>query len=213
MITKVTLDTLDTEEPTISPAEEHLDEESPQESLPGKVPRRWYRSRLFLISGVTLFVICCAGLFLFFFRGAKKEVRHTPTPGQHVARQSTSAPPSAPPVAGVASVDEVKAAGPSRLISVEMKDFLIPLKDAGKSHEVLTLEVTVQIDSSQQALFNAKIALTRGGIYKALHDMTADIPRGKGGMAKVREKITVELGSSLGNGFVKDVWISKFIVL
>jgi flagellar basal body-associated protein FliL len=212
MTKKVTLDKLDVEEPVIESAEEHPPDDSPEENTPGKAPHRWYRSRMFLISAAAFSVICCAGLFLFFFRGAKKEARHVPSPAESVATQPQSAH-SVAPVADVSTVDKAAAVVPSRLISVEMNDFFIPLKDSGKNGEVLALDVTVQIDSSQQELFQARIALIRGGIYKALQDMTADIPRGKGGMVKVREKVTAALGISLGDGFVKEVWLCKFIVL
>jgi flagellar basal body-associated protein FliL len=228
MIKKVTLDTLDIEEPTISLAEEHLPEEPPGGKGSWKPWVRWSRPRLFLISGAALFVICCAGLLLFFFVGPEKEARHAPPPAQKDVPQSTAAqkearhapppaqkdvPQSTAAQAVAPEAGKADLVGQPRFILKKLNNFLIPLKNDKKNNRLLAIDMELEVDSARHQLFQEKIVLIRGGIYQAIQRSPGDIPQGKKGMEAMRGIIIASLETTLGKGFIKNVWFTKFIVL
>ncbi|MCK9362268.1 MAG: flagellar basal body-associated FliL family protein [Syntrophales bacterium] len=195
MTKKVSLDTLDIEEPTISTNERGLKEEE----QPQKPPARWYRSRLFIISGAVFFVLVCTGLALFFFMGAPREASR-PAP-QAVSHGAAGAP------------GKVGVIGRPGIIVEEVKDFLIPLKEGNRDIRILSMDLVLEMDSARQGLFQEKVVLIRGAIYKAVNGTAAEITRSKEGIEKVRAIIIDSLETLLGKGFVKNVWVTKFVVL
>ncbi|MHB8830489.1 MAG: flagellar basal body-associated FliL family protein [Syntrophales bacterium] len=194
MTKKVSLDTLDIEDPAILTDKKRAE----AEEAPRKPPAGWYRSRLLLISGAVFLALFCAGLFLFFFTGSQRE---TSGPAQQ----------SPPPVA--AGKGNAAVSGRPGIIVEEVKDFLIPLKAGDKESRVLSIDMAFEIDPASQALFREKTVLVRGAIFNAVNGTAAEIPKGKNGIEKVREKIIASLETLLGKDFVKNVWVTKFVVL
>ena len=194
MTKKVSLDTLDIEEPTISTHERGLGEDE----QPEKPPAKWYRSQLFIISGVVFFMLVCTGLALFFFMGAPSKAPH-------------SAPQAISPVA--VGTGKAGVSGQPGFVAEEVKDFLIPLQAVNKDSRVLSIDLVLEMDSAHQRLFQEKVVLIRGAVYKTLNGMALDITQGKGGMEKVRAMIAASLETLLGKGFVTNVWVTKFVVL
>ncbi len=194
MTKKVSLDTLDIEDPAILTDKKRAE----AEEAPKKPPAGWYRSRLLLISGAVFFALLSAGLLLFFFTGSQRE---TSGPAQ-----------SPPPVAagkGIAAVS-----GRPGIIVEEVKDFLIPLNAGDKKESrVLSIDMAFEIEPASQALFREKTVLVRGAIFNAVNGTAAEIPKGKNGIEKVREKIIASVETLLGKDFVKNVWVTKFVVL
>ncbi len=231
---KVTLDILDIEEPEVVPTkDEPSDAGPPAEEIPLTSPRPWRRSRIFMASGAVFLLLCIAGSLVYFFMGKKKAEQRTPAiaapatvaaPGAaHTgAGQSTSSEkstvhgnaPAVPRIAADTKAEDTKAVPrPSVPVSVSLKDFLIPLRRVGKDRPVLSLDVTIQIDSNDQELIKENLAIIRGGVYNALFGIPAEIPKGNKGMDKMRDRIIKELDVSLGPGYVKNVWFPKFVVL
>ena len=193
MTKKVSLDTLDIEDPAILTDKKRAE----AEEAPRKPPAGWYRSRLLLISGAVFLALFCVGLFLFFFMDSQREMSR---PAQ-----------STPPVA--AGKGNAAVSGRPGIIVEEVKDFLIPLKAGDKESRVLSIDMAFEIDSASQALFREKTVLVRGAIFNAVNGTAAEIPKGKNGIEKVREKIIASLETLLGKDFVKNVWVTKFVVL
>jgi flagellar basal body-associated protein FliL len=193
MTKKVSLDTLDIEDPAILTDKKRAE----AEEAPRKPPAGWYRSRLLLISGAVFFALLCAGLLLFFFTGSQKE-----------ASGPAQSPPPVTAGKGIAAVS-----GRPGIIVEEVKDFLIPLNAGDKESRVLSIDMAFEIDPASQALFREKTVLVRGAIFNAVNGTAAEIPKGKNGIEKVREKIIASLETLLGKDFVKNVWVTKFVVL
>lgn len=232
---KVTLDILDIEEPEAVPKiDEPSDAVPSAEEFPLTSPRSWRRSRIFMVSGAVFLLLCLAGSLVYFFMGKKKAEQRTPAAiaapatvaepgaahtgaGQPASSEKSTVHGSAPAVPRIAAdtkAEDTKAAPrPSVPVSVSLNDFLIPLRRVGKDRPVLSLDVTIQIDSNDQELIKENLAIVRGGVYKALFGIPEGIPKGNRGMEKIREKIIQELDVSLGPGCVKNVWFPKFVVL
>jgi flagellar basal body-associated protein FliL len=184
MSKKVTLDTLDIEETSVSlraePAEAKTQEEKPS--------ARWFTSLWFRAS-------CGAFLILLFIIGLSY---------WWISSKKTVA--SAPKVLGSVTV----TANPNVQF---VSDFFIPLKVDKGDQRVMMFDLAFELNSGQQGLFTTHGVRIRSSIYQMVSKKTANVALSPGNMNLLRDEIMAELETYLGKGMIKKIYFTKYIVL
>lgn len=224
MIRKVTIDELDVEEPLIIMEEEVAKEDELQETSSSK----WYRSRLFIISGLVVVLVVLIGVFsLWMIPGGKNKMpspASRPAADHAASARSVSEQPQHGSAQSKSKEQNLVSAGgaekgkpavdvPAGTVEEEIQGFMVLVEDKGKKPGMLAFDLVVEIGAGQKERLKEKMALIRASIYKAAHAADRDILIGKNGMHHLREIIRTEMETSLGRGFVKEIRFSKYVVL
>ena len=186
MVKKVTLDTLDIEETSVSIQEKPLEVKTEE----GKPPVRWFVSRwLRLVCIAFVLLSCVVGLSSWWILSKK----------------------TGPP-APVVAVDRPSLSQHDKNIEF-VNDFLIPLKTDHGSQRILMFDLAFELNTGQKSLFRENMVRVRNSIYQTVSKKTASIPLGPGGMKFIRGEIIAELGNVLGKDMIKAIYFTRFVVL
>lgn len=186
MVKKVTLDTLDIEETSVS-----MNEKPPEVTAKeDKPPVRWFVSRWFRLACIAFVMLSCVVGLSSWWMSSRK-----------------TAPPS--PVVKV-----VKSAPFQGKQNIEfVNDFLIPLKADKGNQRILMFDLAFELNTGQQSRFIENMVRVRSSIYQTVSKKTTNIPLSPGGMNVLRDEIIAELESYLGKGTIKTVYFTRFLVL
>jgi flagellar basal body-associated protein FliL len=186
MAKKVTLDTLDIEETSVSlreePAGVKMEEDKP--------PARWFSSIWLRISCIALLMLFCVIGFSYWWISSKKPV----------------------PPASVQMVLGPSSFRGSQNVEF-MNDFFIPLKVDKKDQRIMMFDLAFELNTGQQVLFMGNMVRIRSSIYQMVSNKTVNVALSPGSMNLLRDEITTELEKYLGKGTIKNIYFTRYIVL
>ena len=186
MAKKVTLDTLDIEETSMSLREESVEVKTEED----KPPVRWFDTRWSRVSCIAVFTLFCITGFSYWWISSKK-----PMPSASV--QNVLAPAS---LRGNQNVEFVN-------------DFLIPLKVDKEDQRIILFDLAFELNTGQQGLFTENMVRIRSSIYQAVSKKTVKVALGPGSMNLLRDEIMTELENFLGKGTIKNIYFTRYILL
>lgn len=185
MVNKVELDTLDVEkEPVFLTAKPEVDAGNEKPSS------KWPVSPWIFLSVLAFSMLLAAGVLSYRWAGTKKAA--LPRQAEHIV--------------------------PSALLSINDKreflnDFLIILKDDKGGDRVIVLDVALELDARHYPEFEPNLAAVRYIIYKTIEKKQAQTLMRPEGRNFLKNEINAELAGLLGEGAVKAVYFTKFMVL
>jgi flagellar basal body-associated protein FliL len=186
MAKKVTLDTLDIEETSVSLRGEPEGVKTEEY----KPPIRWFASMWFRASCIAfLMVFCIIGLSSWWISSKK------PVPS--VAAQKVLGPA---PSQGIKSIEF-------------MNDFFIPLKVDKEDQRIMMFDLAFELNTGQQGLFMGNMVRIRSSIYQMVSKKTVNVVLSPRSMNLLRDEIMTELEYYLGKGTIKNIYFTKYIVL
>lgn len=186
MTKKVTLDTLDIEETSVSIREEHelVEEEN------HKLPTRWFASVWFRAFGIAVGVLSCIFVFSYWWLSQKEQV----------------------PPRSVSTVNIPVPLHANENIQV-VNDFFIPLKAEKGKQKLVMLDLVFDLNAGQQGLFMQNIVRIRSTIYQTVNRKTDDVAVGPGSMNILKSEMMAELEKYLGKDMIKNIYFTRYIVL
>jgi flagellar basal body-associated protein FliL len=186
MAKKVTLDTLDIEETSVSlrdePAEIKTEEDKPRV--------RWFDSIWLRVSCIAFLILFCIISLSYWWISSKKPV---------------------PP----ASVQKVIGPAPFRgTQNIEcVNDFYIPLKAEKEDQRIMMFDLAFELNTGKQDLLMGNMVRIRSSIYQIVSKKTVNVALSPGGMNLLRDEIMTELENYLGKGSIKNIYFTRYIVL
>lgn len=188
MAKKVTLDTLDIEETSVSiQVEAEPTEEDEPKAPVSRFPSAWLRP---IPIGITVAVLSGTLLFSYWMWFSK-----------------------APPQRHLASKASVPASLPVNPNIQAVSDLFIPLKADKGSQRMVMVDLVFELNNGQQALFMQNMVRIRSGIYQTFNRKTADVVVARGSLEVLKAEMMAELEKHLGKERIKNIYFTKFIVL
>jgi flagellar basal body-associated protein FliL len=186
MAKKVTLDTLDIEETSVSLRGEPEGVKTEEY----KPPIRWFASMWFRVSCIAfLIVFCVIGLSSWWISSKK------PVP-----------PAAAQKVLGSVPFQDSQ--------SVKfVNDFFIPLKVDKENQRIMMFDLAFELNTGQQGPFMGNMVRIRSSIYHMVSQKTVNVVLSPGGMNLLKDEIITELENYLGKGTIKNIYFTRYIVL
>ena len=187
MVKKVTLDTLEIEEPEI-PLPERT---TPAGEETNKIAAKRPAAKWLWISALALVVLMIAGGVAYWrIGGGKTVVPRLPNQGA-----LTAAP---------------LPAGPA---TAQVNDFIITSTDNTGEYLVTVCDLTLELSAGQDALLRQNMLEVREIIYELLKKTRAASLREAGFRRGLKEEIRKSLGDLLGPDAITAVYFTKFVVL
>jgi flagellar basal body-associated protein FliL len=185
MTKKVTLDTLDIEEPSVS-----LPDEPAEIEIEDKQPVRWFASMWLRVSCIALFMLFCIIGISYWWISSKNTVTST-------------------------SVQKVLSPAPSRGNQNigYVNDFFIPLKPDKTNQRIMMFDLVFELNTEKRGLFMGNMVRIRSSIYQMVSKKTANVILSPGSMNLLRDEIMTELENYLGKGTIKNIYFTRYIVL
>jgi flagellar basal body-associated protein FliL len=191
MVKKVALDTLEVEKLESSLPEIPLPrEEAPAEETGGKPAGSWLTSKWWWISALALVMVIAAAGVSYWLLGSKKHV--APVPGN-------GAPAAAP-----------LPAGP---LTAKANDFIITLQDDKGKYLVMTCDLTFELSAGKDAQWQQNRVEARKIIYEILKKSKAALLQDPKSRSGLKSEIMKALSTLLGEGSIKAIYFTRFVVL
>jgi flagellar basal body-associated protein FliL len=186
MAKKVTLDTLDIEETSVSLRGEPEGVKT-EECRP---PIMWFASMWFRVSCIAFLIVFCVIGLSSWWISSKKPV--PPAAAQKVLHRA--------PSQGNQSVECVN-------------DFFIPLKVDKEDQRIMMFDLAFELNAGQQGLLLGNMVRIRSSIYQMVSKKTVNVVLSPRSMNLLRDEIMTELEKYLGKGTIKNIYFTKYIVL
>ncbi|HLA27724.1 MAG TPA: flagellar basal body-associated FliL family protein [Syntrophales bacterium] len=183
---KLELDTLEVEEkPVVLTGEPEVDAVNEKQSS-----KKWPVSPWIFLAVLAFSMLLAIGVLSYRWAGAKKAP---------LTREAKNIVPSAS-----LSLNDKREF---------LNDFLIIMKDDKGGDRVIALDVALELDVRRYPEFEPNLAAVRNIIYKTTEKKQAQALMRPEGRKLLKNEINAELAGLLGEGAVKAVYFTKFMVL
>jgi len=188
MAKKVTLDTLDIEEASVSLREEG--EPELVKEAEEKPPVRWYAAIGFRVLCATVVLLSAIGVSAYWWIGQGK--KDTPAP---VVKKT------------------IPASWSDRGNFLYVTDFLVPLRTEKGHQKVAVFDLAFELNAGGQSSFNENKVRIRSSIYQTVQQKTNDTMLGPGSMNALKNEIVAEIEKYLGKDSIRKIYFTKYMVL
>jgi flagellar basal body-associated protein FliL len=186
MAKKVTLDTLDIEETSVSI---HEEPELTKEDAQGPPVRRFSATWLRPV-GIAAAVLSCILVFSFWWFLPREQTRRPAVP-------KAVAP----------------AAQPANPNLQALNGFLIPLTAVKGNQRIVLLDMVFELNDGKQGQFTQNIVRIRSSVYQTVKGKTVDAVVSRGSLELLKGEMVAELERYLGKEMIKNIYFTKYIVL
>lgn len=176
--------------------------------------RKWARNKLFILimpAAVVLLLIVSVTTFLAIRAINQKQVAKTQIQRPQEADKDQRTQKSASVAEEI--VRESEPAVSVRTETLHFTDFIIDLKDAAGNSHVLICDVALEITDTGKGDRIQKITLIRGAIIKATQARSVVALRSVEERKKLKKDFAAALERILGDGSVKDVYFTNYLII
>jgi flagellar basal body-associated protein FliL len=108
----------------------------------------------------------------------------------------------------------VPAAPPAeKVTTIYFKDFIIDLKDTSGKSKILICDIAIDVSENQDAAKLVNDADVRDIIYRTAKGKSAVALRSLEERKRLKDEMARELGKILGEGIVKNVYFTNYIII
>jgi flagellar basal body-associated protein FliL len=193
---------------------------SESDELPDVVPipgNKWASNKfILLVSIIGLGVVIIAGGVWFYF------IKSVPLPRKETIivssngnsnKESEEASKPAGEVPENTSISVPAAPLAEKVTTIYFKDFIIDLKDTSGKSKILICDIAIDVSENQDAAKLVNDADVRDIIYRTAKGKSAVALRSLEERKRLKDEMARELGKILGEGIVKNVYFTNYIIM
>jgi flagellar basal body-associated protein FliL len=166
---------------------------------------KWAFNKLLLIGAPLLIVFLLISGLLWFYLGKKVIPPHEPPVAALV--QKTEKKEAAGNAAPLVAVESVK------INKVYFKDFVIDLKDKAGKSRILMCDVVLDVNEEKNIAELERGQNVRNLIYQTAKGKNAVALKSMEERKRLKKELSVELNKMFGEGIIKNVYFTSFIIL
>jgi flagellar basal body-associated protein FliL len=198
----------------ITGAMSETDEVSEISPISGK---KWASNKLILlVSTLGLVVVVIAGGLWFHFTKSvslKHEEKIVISGGDNFGKESEEASKAAGSVTESGSTSTPVVPLADKVITIYFKDFIIDLKDTSGKSKILVCDVAIDISENQNVAQLVNNKDVRKIIYRTAKGKSAVALRSMEERKRLKNEMAKELEKMLGEGIVKNVYFTNYIIM